>query len=192
VRRVIGAQSSLNAPLNLLALLSSPEEQLACARRVAAKIATPAAALPHPERGPGERIRLGYLSADFRSHPVGFLIAGVIERHDRRRFEVIGYSCAPDDGSAMRARLTRAFDRFVDVRDASYPLAAERIHADGVDILVDLTGYTAHGRTAILAHRPSHVVMLRQTTVGRPLDPRRQKLRRALRQKSKCPLTHYP
>jgi protein O-GlcNAc transferase len=157
VRRAIGAQSSVNAPLNLLALASSPEEQLACARRVAAKIAAPAAALPRVQPRAGERIRLGYLSADFRQHPVGFLIGGLIERHDHRRFEVVGYSCGPDDGSAMRARLAGAFDRFVDVRVMSDPLAAERINGDGVDILIDLTGYTAHGRTAILAYRPAPI-----------------------------------
>jgi protein O-GlcNAc transferase len=157
VRRAIGEQPSILAPFTLLALSSSAEEQLACSRQTAAKIAARGAVLPRAKPGPGERIRLGYLSADFRAHAVGFLIAGLIERHDRRRFEVIGYSCGPDDGSAMRARLTRAFDRFVDVGDTSHPRAAEQIHADGIDILVDLTGYTAHGRTSILAHRPAPI-----------------------------------
>jgi protein O-GlcNAc transferase len=90
---------------------------------------------------------------------VGFLIAGLIERHDRRRFEVIGYSCGPDDGSAMRPRLTRAFDRFVDISDMTHARVAQRIHADAVDILVDLTGYTAHGRTAILVYRPAPILV---------------------------------
>jgi protein O-GlcNAc transferase len=157
VRRAIEAQPSILAPLTLLALSSSAEEQLACARQVAAKIAVPGIVIPRPQHGPSERIRLGYLSADFRSHPVAFLIAGVIERHDRRRLDVIGYSCGPDDGSAMRARLSGAFDRLVDIRDMSHALAAERIHGDGVDILIDLTGYTAHGRTAVLAYRPAPI-----------------------------------
>jgi predicted O-linked N-acetylglucosamine transferase (SPINDLY family) len=156
-RQALMAQPSLGAPLTLLAFASSLEAQLACARQVAAKIAVPAIVLPRAEPGPGERVRLGYLSADFRSHPVGFLVAGLIERHDRQHFEVIGYCCGPDDGSATRARLTRAFDRFIDVKDMSHPLAARRIHDDGVDILVDLTGFTAHGRTAILAHRPASI-----------------------------------
>jgi predicted O-linked N-acetylglucosamine transferase (SPINDLY family) len=157
VRRAIGKQPSILAPFTLLALSSSAEEQLACSRQTAAKIAARGTVLPPAKPGLGQRIRLGYLSADFRSHAVGFLIAGLIERHDRRRFEVIGYSCGPDDGSAIRSRIAGAFDRFVDVRDMSQPLAAERIHADAVDILVDLTGYTAHGRTAILAHRPAPI-----------------------------------
>src|SRR5438132_5990834 len=57
----------------------------------------------------------------------------------------------------MRARLVRAFDRFVDVREMSPPKAAERMQVDGVDIVIDLTGYTAHGRTGILAFRPAPI-----------------------------------
>jgi len=141
----------------LLTLSSTLEEQIACARLVAAKISASADICPLAERRSGERVRLGYLSADFRSHPVAFLVAGLIEHHDRQRFEVFGYSYGPDDGSAIRARLTGAFDHFVDIRDTSDRQAAEQIHADAVDILVDLTGYTEHGRTAILAHRPAPI-----------------------------------
>jgi predicted O-linked N-acetylglucosamine transferase (SPINDLY family) len=156
-RQALVAQPSLGAPLTLLALASSVEEQLTCARGVAGKLAVSGAILPRTEAGLGRRIRLGYLSADFRSHPVAFLIAGLVERHDRRHFEVIGYSCGPDDGSAIRARLLRAFDRFVDVSNMSQPRAAEQVNADKVDILIDLTGYTAHGKPAIPAHRPAPI-----------------------------------
>jgi len=137
--------------------LASSAEHLAYARQVAARFDAPPASFPPAAPRSDGRIRLGYLSADLRTHPVAFLIAGLIERHDRRRFEVLGYSCGPDDGSAIRARLTGAFDHFVDLRAASHRQAAERIHADAVDILVDLTGYTEHGRTAILAHRPAPI-----------------------------------
>jgi predicted O-linked N-acetylglucosamine transferase (SPINDLY family) len=157
-RKAIAAQPSLGTPWTLLALQSTPEEQLACARLVSAKIALAEAdLLPRPLPKPDGKIRLGYLSADFREHPVGFVIAGLIERHDRRRFEVIGYSCGTDDASAIRSRLVSAFDRFVDIRERSDRRAAELIHADAVDILIDLTGYTAYGKTAILAHRPAPV-----------------------------------
>jgi protein O-GlcNAc transferase len=83
------------------------------------------------------------------------VIAGLIEQHDRRRFDVIGYSCGSDDANAIRSRLAGAFDRFVDIRETSDRRAAELIQADAVDILIDLTGYTAYGRTAVLAHRPA-------------------------------------
>src|SRR5262249_6706299 len=80
-------------------------------------------------------------------------IVELIERHDRGRFEVGGYSWGPDDGSALRRRLVGAFDRFVDIGRLSNRQAAELIH-DAVDILVDLTGFTGKSRPAILAHRP--------------------------------------
>lgn len=105
----------------------------------------------------GERLRIGYLSADFRRHPVGFVIPEVIERHDRSRLQVVGYSLAADDGSAIRRRLADAFDAFVDLENVSPVDAAERIRADGIDILIDLQGYTSNGRPEILAMRPAPV-----------------------------------
>src|SRR5262249_3985096 len=130
-RKTIAAQPSLGTPWTLLSLQSTPGEQLACARLVATQIAVPEAELL-PRRLPtlNEKIRLGYLSADFREHAVAFVIAGLIERHDRRRFDVIGYSCGPDDASAIRSRLAGAFDRSVDIRETSDRRAAELIQAD--------------------------------------------------------------
>jgi protein O-GlcNAc transferase len=84
-------------------------------------------------------------------------MAELFERHDRGRFEVFAYSYGPDDHSPMRARLESAFDRFVDVHALSHREAARLIHADKVDILVDLKGYTHHARPAIPAHRPAPV-----------------------------------
>ncbi len=109
------------------------------------------------KRASGGRIRVGYLSADFRQHPVAFLMAEVFERHDRSRFHIAAYSYGPDDGSPMRKRLEQAFDAFVDIRDASYEAAARRIHDDRIDILVDLTGHTQESRSGILALRPAPV-----------------------------------
>jgi protein O-GlcNAc transferase len=158
VRDALASHSSLGAPFTLLALSSTPADQLACARRFAAKIVTPGAAeLVRPPRKTGERIRLGYLSADFRRHPVAFLIAELIERHDRRRVDVIGYSYGPNDGSAMRSRLAGAFDRFADIEKMPHGQAAALIRADAVDILVDLTGYTGNCKPAILACRPAPI-----------------------------------
>ena len=105
----------------------------------------------------GRRIRLGYLSSDFQRHATASLIAELLEQHDRRRFEVFGYCFSPDDGSDVRKRLLAAFDAHVDVRSLSHAQAARRIHADGIDILIDLKGYTKDARTEILAHRPAPV-----------------------------------
>jgi len=157
-RSALKAQASPFAPSLLLALSSTPEEQLACARRVSEKIAVPEATmLLRPQPRPNRRIRLGYLSADFRQHPVAALIVELIECHDRRGVEVLGFCCGAKDGGAMRARLKSAFDRFVDIPDTTHRQAAELIHSHSVDILIDLNGYTGLSRTGILAYRPAPI-----------------------------------
>jgi protein O-GlcNAc transferase len=80
--------------------------------------------------GPGSRLRIGYLSADYRNHPVGQIMPQVIELHDRSKVEVFGYSMGVDDHSEIRKRLSAAFDHFVDLRDCSVIETAERIRAD--------------------------------------------------------------
>jgi predicted O-linked N-acetylglucosamine transferase (SPINDLY family) len=145
-------------PFYLLATPASPEDQLACARRWLAPIVPPPESIfRHTAPRERARIRLGYLSADFHQHATAALAAELFERHDRERFEVLAYSYGPDDASPMRARLTRAFDRFVDIRALSHRAAAERVRDDEVDILIDLKGYTQHARPQIAAFRPAPV-----------------------------------
>ena len=145
-------------PFIFLTLSSSPDLHLACARRWAAKIANAAPrAFTHARPEAKSKIRLGYLSADFRTHPVASLVVELIEKHDRSRFEVVGYSYGPDDGSEIRQRLVRAFDIFVDARDLAHEVLAQQIYDDGVDILIDLTGYTNMTRTAVLVGRPAPI-----------------------------------
>jgi predicted O-linked N-acetylglucosamine transferase (SPINDLY family) len=105
----------------------------------------------------GQRIRIGYLSADFFNHATALLIAELIEKHDRSRFEITGYSYGPDDKSPMRQRLVNAFDQFVEIRGVAHAEAAQRIYDDKIDILVDLKGYTRDARTEILAFRPAPI-----------------------------------
>jgi predicted O-linked N-acetylglucosamine transferase (SPINDLY family) len=145
-------------PFYLLSTPASAEDQLICARHWIKPIAPPSDAIfDHNVSAAGERIRLGYLSGDFHQHSTAHLMAELFERHDRDRFEVFAYSYGPDDESPMRARLGRAFDRFIDVRALSHRQAAQLIHADKVEILVDLKGYTHRARPAIAAYRPAPV-----------------------------------
>ena len=145
-------------PFYLLSTPASASDQLICARHWATSISPPRTALFHHQACAGrERIRLGYLSGDFYQHATAQLMAELFECHDRDRFEVFAYSYGPDDHSPMRARLAAAFDRFVDIRARSHHEAAELIRAEGVDILVDLKGYTHHARPAISAYRPAPV-----------------------------------
>jgi protein O-GlcNAc transferase len=105
----------------------------------------------------GRRLRLGYLSADFYGHATAHLMAGMLEHHDRSRFEVIAYSAGVDDGSQLRRRVERAVERFVDIRDLPTRAAAQKIAADRIDVLVDLGGYAKGSRMEILALRPARV-----------------------------------
>ena len=90
-------------------------------------------------------------------HATAYLAAGLFERHDRSRFEVIGVSYGPDDHSPMRQRLMRAFDRFVDVRSRGDEETARLLREMEVDIAIDLKGYTTGARPEILSYRPAPV-----------------------------------
>jgi protein O-GlcNAc transferase len=103
------------------------------------------------------KLRIGYLSSDFRLHPLAFLISELIECHNRAQFEIYAYSNAVDDKTSERRRLEKAFDHFIDIRKLSIPQAAERIKQDQIDILVDLTGFTQSSRTALVALKPAPV-----------------------------------
>ena len=153
------------SPFVFLALptLTTPAQQLQCARKwVVQQRLQPAVtgsqykALARP-RSPRSKIALGYLSADYHAHATSYLIAELIEQHDRNRFTVSGYSYGPDDGSPMRRRMVDAFDRFVNVRASSSLQAAEQIVADEIDILIDLKGLTIYARPQILALRPAPI-----------------------------------
>ncbi len=147
-------------PFALLAICEDPADLVPAtrnfARRVAASVAhLPPLRRPADERLPGDRLRIGYLSANYHDCAVGQLAVELFERHDRRRFAVTAYSFGPDDGSPLRHRMVDAFERFVDIGAASVAAAAQRIADDGIDILVDLMGYTQGARTGILAMRPA-------------------------------------
>jgi predicted O-linked N-acetylglucosamine transferase (SPINDLY family) len=113
--------------------------------------------LPARKAGQSDRIRLAYLSGDFGQHPVAYLIAGLLERHDRSRFDVIGVSFGPNDRSEIRARIEQAVDQFHDVGSRSDSEVATLVRELGVDIVIDLTGHTETSRTSILSHRPAPI-----------------------------------
>ncbi|MFA4994585.1 MAG: tetratricopeptide repeat protein [Bdellovibrionales bacterium] len=143
-------------PFVFLNVPSKPEEQLRCARKWASKL-TRGTAFDHSRvRTPG-RIRIGYLSADFRRHATAYLMAELFERHDHARFEIFAYSYGYDDGSAIRQRLVRSFDHFTDLYSVSRSESAQRIYDDRIDILIDLKGYTGEARTEILVNRPAPI-----------------------------------
>jgi predicted O-linked N-acetylglucosamine transferase (SPINDLY family) len=119
----------------------------------------PAATAPlwRDERYAHNRIRIAYLSADFRQHPMAYSMAGVFDAHDRSRFETIAISFGPASQDPVRRRLETAFDCFRDVRTMVDWDIARLLRELEVDIAVDLMGYTNNSRPGILAFRPAPV-----------------------------------
>jgi predicted O-linked N-acetylglucosamine transferase (SPINDLY family) len=150
------ANRPLLSPFSFLSDSSTLAMQRACAQTWVAPFLSQPAAPARSALG-ARRLRVGYLSGDFYDHPTAVLVAGVFEAHDRSRFEIIGYSTSPDDRSALRSRVMFAVDRFIDAREASSAALARRIHADEIDLLVDLKGHTEGGRIDVLAHRPAPI-----------------------------------
>jgi len=107
----------------------------------------------------GRRIKVAYLSPDFRSHAGGFLIAQILENHHLNNVEVFAYSLQKplEDSDAIYSRISNTCEHFLDVSDYSSKQVADKIHADGIDILVDLAGYTGKSHTEILAMRPAPI-----------------------------------
>ena len=154
----VSEKRSIISPFVLLGYSGDLALQLQCARNfVADKIPS----LPRPlwtgATWRHDNVRIAYLSADFRQHPVANLIAELFEQHDRSRFEIIGVSFGVDDKSEMRSRLVAAFDQFYDVRRRSDGEVAKLLHDLQVDIAIDLMGYTRELRSGILAYRPAPI-----------------------------------
>jgi protein O-GlcNAc transferase len=156
LRDQVSQAKAVTLPFHSLLTLTSPHEQLLCAKaRVALEFPRGSVAKSTPGRYQHDRIRIGYVSADFHEHATSHLMAGLIEHHDRSRFETIGVSFGPDDGSATQHRIRGAFERILDVRGCSDLEAARRIRELEVDIAVDLKGFTGDCRPGILVSRPA-------------------------------------
>ncbi|HJM50056.1 MAG TPA: tetratricopeptide repeat protein [Alphaproteobacteria bacterium] len=136
---------TLGAPLELIGR--------ATRRQVAALEVDGPAFVPHQ---PGAKLHLGYLSPDFKVHSVATAFEAILAAHDRQRFRISGYSLMAG-GDEMTARLAAGFDDFVPLDGLSQQGAAQRIKADGVDVLIDLAGLTQGARPEILALRPAPV-----------------------------------
>ena len=105
------------------------------------------------------RLRVGYVSSDFRAHATSYLLVDVLERHDRDRFEVFAYALAPSDGSAVAQRIAAACAQFIDVANLPPERLAARILDDRIDVLVDLNGHTKGACTGLVALRPAPVIV---------------------------------
>lgn len=105
----------------------------------------------------GKTIRLAYVTPDFGRHPTGYLTRRLYGLHDRARFEVFGYALRPDDGSPVREDIEKGCDEFRDLSGQSGSEIVERVRLDGIDIAVDLSGYTRLARPDVFARRVAPV-----------------------------------
>ena len=140
----------------ILSMPTTPQQQRIAAEWTASMFALPTPA-PRPELaiGSGERLRIGFVTSDFRAHPRINLMMELWERIDRGRFEMFAYGLLPRDTGPVGQRVERAFEHFVDATADSPLQIAQRIRDDRIAIVFDLNGYTTHAREAIFAHRPA-------------------------------------
>jgi protein O-GlcNAc transferase len=145
-------------PFGHQAICNSEEELRTCAE-VYAATCFPARELPAfpARRGRGEKIRVGYLSGEFRHQATSLLMAELFELHDRKRIELFAFDNGRDDGSETRARINKAFGDVVAIDRMSDLEAASAVKARGIDILVNLNGYFGDARQDVFAYRPSPI-----------------------------------
>jgi protein O-GlcNAc transferase len=154
-------ESPALAPLSLSVFPAAPALHRAVNEHYAAQIERRMTEIrdrlnfPHPQ-GAVDQLRIGYVSPDFRNHPVGWLIQDLFQHHDRDRFEVFAYSLRHVE-DAVQAHIQAGCDQFVDCSALSPEESACRIHADGIHILIDLAGYTTYSRPEIFALRPAPI-----------------------------------
>ena len=108
------------------------------------------------DRDPDRRIRVGYVSSDFRSHSVAFSVMPVFRAHDHAKFAIVAYHCSLEHDNVTE-EVRALVDEWVDVAELSDEQLAQRVMADRIDILVDLSGYTAGNRIAVFARKPAPV-----------------------------------
>jgi predicted O-linked N-acetylglucosamine transferase (SPINDLY family) len=151
-------QLPVTLPLVALTLLPDPTLHRAAAKSWILEEAPPEpslgaiAARPRP-RPQSRKIRVGYFSADFRTHPVAYLTAGLFEHHDRSKFELTAFAFGPETNDPMQARISKAFDRFIDVRQRTDVEVATLARNLEIDIAVNLNGITEFSRSKIFALR---------------------------------------
>ncbi|MGE5240099.1 MAG: tetratricopeptide repeat protein [Bacteroidota bacterium] len=158
ITNAVGRDEKAVSPFTLLAIPSSLTQQHRCAQTYV-QDKYPASSMPlwKGERYAHNRVRIGYFSADFREHPISHLIARFIEIHDRKKFEVIGFSFRPSANDAWRQRLDKGFDRFFEVGNRTDKEIAAVARELEIDIAIDLGGHTKNARTGVFALRPAPI-----------------------------------
>ena len=157
LKSAVDAGGRADRPFSFLSVSDSGASQLRCARQYALSQGFATAAMQPPGARGHERIRVAYLSADFREHVVAYVMAGIYESHDATRFDTVGVALAAPDESEILLRNKASLGDFVDVSGMSDAEAAAILRGMEIDIVVDLAGFTQGCRPGILARRPAVV-----------------------------------
>jgi protein O-GlcNAc transferase len=153
----VAAGRAVVRPFAFTAIDSVQAMQTCCASLFADREFPPAPYLSTGQRYGHDRIRVAYLSADFRGHPVSHMLAGILEYHDKSRFETTAVSFGAPDSSPVRRRLEKAFDHFLEGGEKGDIKLAHMLREAEIDIAIDLMGPTQGARPAIFSCRPAPI-----------------------------------
>jgi len=156
--QAVSARQVVCTPLSLMMMSDDAADHQICSQIHAKHHKLPKVEpLWQGERYQHDKIRIAYVSPDLREHPVGHLMAGVLELHEKTRFETIAISLGVDDQSRLRARMVKAFDHFIDARLMGSRQIAELMRSMEVDIAVDLAGISADARPDVFEYRSAPI-----------------------------------
>jgi predicted O-linked N-acetylglucosamine transferase (SPINDLY family) len=154
------ANEKIANPFPLLALTDGVSLQRKCAEIYAQEKYpfNPALGpITKTKRLEGEKIRIGYFSADFHNHATGYLMAELFELHDKQKFEIFGFSFGPIKNDEIRQRLEKSFNQFIEVGDKADVEISQLSRDLNIDIAVDLKGFTQDARMGIFSYRAAPI-----------------------------------
>jgi protein O-GlcNAc transferase len=155
IKKGVRAGKKSAEPFGYQAISNSPQDLRHCAEIYAAeKFPRSQTILWNGERYKNTKIRIGYVSGEFRQQATSFLMTGLFELHDKNRFKLFAFDNGWDDSSEIRGRINRAFDEIVDITRLGDLEAAAAIRQRNIDILVNLNGYFGRARQGVFSHKP--------------------------------------
>lgn len=154
----IRAGKKVCGPMTIMAITDDAELARQCIEIYAKdKYGEPLFKLWNGEKYAHRKKRVAFISADFRIHPVGYLLIEMIENFDKEKFELTGVFTGTPDGSELWKRYRCAFDHYIDAKNMPSLELAKLLRAMEIDIAIDLSGHTEGTRLDVLSHRPAPV-----------------------------------
>lgn len=143
-------------PFSFLSLEDAPEKQLLRSQHWSSVITKNIKTRDLSKRS-NDRIKLAYFSADFHDFPGMHLMIGMLEKHDRSKFEIYAFSYGPNINDPMRNRIVNAVDHFIDIKELSTEAVVELCDKENIDIAIHRNGFTAKSRSSYFARRVAPV-----------------------------------